>query len=187
MQSNPKSNSEQYNPQEDGGSGFPIESSRGPKQNGFFSGQLNSKMTSKQSFDSYKPQGAVAAQLSMFSVSVASHGSSRFDIISRETSDHPQWPGPRYNNRSDVDSLHLLDRPNSSYKKDGHQPGKDSTMVKKLFQLFFKCFFSSFCLLETDILTKDDKSKYVHDRWVQFLICRICKKDKITIYYARKC
>ncbi|KAM7482072.1 hypothetical protein LguiB_006655 [Lonicera macranthoides] len=128
VQSNPKSNSEQYNPQEDGGSGFPIESSRGPKQNGFFSGQLNSKMTSKQSFDSYKPQGAVAAQLSMFSGSVVSHGSSRFDIISRESSAHPQWPGPRYNNRSDVDSLHLLDRPNSSYKKDGHQPGKDSTM-----------------------------------------------------------
>lgn len=144
MQSNPKSNSEQYNPQEDGGSGFPIESSRGPKQNGFFSGQLNSKMTSKQSFGSYKPQGAVAAQLSMFSGSVASHGSSRFDIISRETSAHPQWPGPRYNNRSDVDSSHLLDRPNSSYKKDGHQPGKDSTMVKKLLQLSFKVFFFFF-------------------------------------------
>ncbi|CAK9165391.1 unnamed protein product [Ilex paraguariensis] len=151
--SNPKSSSEKYNPEEDGGSGFPIEPSRGSLQNGFLYGQsmqsaafgaslsvneAGGPMDSQRAFDysrnsaelrtqrSYKSQGA-AAQLSRFSSSVAAHDSSRFDH-SREPSVHSHWPGARYQ-LSDAESSHqLLGRPNSSYKKDEQAPGKEWTM-----------------------------------------------------------
>uniref|UniRef100_A0A5B7AB38 Protein kinase domain-containing protein n=1 Tax=Davidia involucrata TaxID=16924 RepID=A0A5B7AB38_DAVIN len=118
-QSNPKSISEKYNPEEDGGSGFPLEPSTRTSRNGLsHSGQLiqqgafgsslnmnvnegEALMGSQRGFDSsrdgaerktqrsFKPQAA--AQLSRFSNSVAVRGSSRYDL-SRETSAHPQWP-----------------------------------------------------------------------------------------------
>ncbi|KAK2999920.1 hypothetical protein RJ639_024238 [Escallonia herrerae] len=151
---NTKSNSEKYNPEEDGGSGFPIEPSRGSLQNGhrFIPGaslnmnvnEAGAVMGSQQAFESsrngaglrtqlsYKPQGGAAAQLSKFSSSVAVRGSSRFDI-SRDTNAHPNWldecSNSRFTHLNDAESSHhLLERPNSSYKKDGHAPGKESTL-----------------------------------------------------------
>ncbi|KAA8545445.1 hypothetical protein F0562_020229 [Nyssa sinensis] len=158
-QSNPKSKSEKYNPEEDGGSGFPLEPT---SQNGFshagngaFGSSLNMNlkerealMGSQRSFGSarngaerktqrsFKPQAA--AQLSWFSNSVAVRGSSQYDH-SGETSDR-QWTGERLNARynqmdSSESSLNsewshnLLDRPNSSYKKDAGASGKESAMV----------------------------------------------------------
>lgn len=138
-QRNPKINSEKYNPEEDGGSGFPIEPSRGLVQNGVFQpGASMNVNANQQAFDSsrngadtqrYKSQGA---QLSMFSSSVAVRGSSRLDL-SRETSAHPQWreerQNGRYNHLNDAESSHhLLNRPNSTYKKHGQPPGKESSM-----------------------------------------------------------
>uniref|UniRef100_A0A5B7AEY7 Protein kinase domain-containing protein n=1 Tax=Davidia involucrata TaxID=16924 RepID=A0A5B7AEY7_DAVIN len=125
-QSNPKSNSEKYNPEEDGGSIFRIEPSTGTSRNalshsgrliqhGAFESSLNMNenedetlMGSQLAFGSsgdsvewrsqrsLEPQAA--AQLSRFSNSVGVRASSRFDL-SRETSAHPHWPQAHLNAR----------------------------------------------------------------------------------------
>ncbi|PSS19018.1 Serine/threonine-protein kinase [Actinidia chinensis var. chinensis] len=119
-QSNAKSNSEQYNPREDGGSGFHMEPPKGTPQDGLSrSGQLvgafgssinevealmDSRQPSASSSNgptlrtqrSFRPQGL--GQMSRFSNSVAVRGSSRFDM-SRETNGNPHWPEERLNAR----------------------------------------------------------------------------------------
>ncbi|KAL3538489.1 hypothetical protein ACH5RR_001855 [Cinchona calisaya] len=135
-QSNAKSNSEKYNSEEDGGSGFPIEPSgvslnKGRLvQNGISRSSLNMDVNEAGAHISWsrsgaesrmqrsnKPQGA-AAQLSRFSNSVAARGSSRFDL-SREDSAHSQWMDERLNAKYDtVSSQHLLGGTSSSHKKD---------------------------------------------------------------------
>ncbi|XP_043722528.1 probable serine/threonine-protein kinase At1g54610 isoform X1 [Telopea speciosissima] len=121
-QSNPKSSSEKYNPQEDGGSGFPIEPPRRVAQNGFSdSGQLNlangygsswsrvegetigapgraygssGKGAELRGQRSYMHQ---AAELSKFSGSVAVRGS-HIDS-QRERSTQAAWPEQKLNCR----------------------------------------------------------------------------------------
>lgn len=121
-QLNPKYSSEQFNPGEDGGSGFRMEPSRGTPQDGLSrSGQLvkpgafgslinegEALMDSQQPLasskngpvlrtqKSFRSQGL--GQFSRFSNSVAARGSSRFDM-SRETSGNPHWPEERLNGR----------------------------------------------------------------------------------------
>ncbi|KAK9286452.1 hypothetical protein L1049_014849 [Liquidambar formosana] len=127
-QSNPKCNSEKYNPDEDSGTGFPIEPPIGTVQNGFsHSGQSIPHNTFGSSQDrnvnedealkgpcpaigssrngpelrkqrSFGHRGA--GQLSRISSSVAVRGSSRFDS-NRETSVNPHWPEERINARYD--------------------------------------------------------------------------------------
>ncbi|XP_059648280.1 probable serine/threonine-protein kinase At1g09600 [Cornus florida] len=126
-QSNPKSNSEKYNPEEDSGSGFPIEPSGGTSKNSFSSscqsikpGALQSAvymnvnedealMGSQRAFGSlgvgtewrpqgsFKPQGA-EGQLSKLSNSATFRGSSRSGL-SRETNAYPHWPEEPLNAR----------------------------------------------------------------------------------------
>lgn len=155
--SNPKSNSEQFNPEEEGGSGFPIDPSGGS----LFKGHLAPNGTSRGSVNmhgaeggprfssqvyssghsgaelrtqrSYKPQ-AGAAQLSRFSNSVAVRGSSRFDL-SRDDSVHSQWPEERLNGKysrlNESDSSHsLLGLPTSSYKKDQAAESQQYVLVR---------------------------------------------------------
>lgn len=94
---------------------------------------------------SYRPHGAAASQLSQFSNSVAGHGSSRLDL-SKDNSASSKWseerPNVRYNHFNDSDlSHHLLDKPNSSYRKDEVIPPKGTTAVNLiLFKvLSFSC------------------------------------------------
>ncbi|KAJ8572654.1 hypothetical protein K7X08_009165 [Anisodus acutangulus] len=146
QQSNQTSVSEKYNREEDGGSGFPFDPSRGSLYNGHLSqvsdsGNSNGHgplMSSQRAFDSsrfgglsahksFRPHGA-AAHLSRFSNSVAAHGSSRFDM-SREISTHSQWPeehmNGKYNQLNDSDSSYSLLGKDSSNKKDKHAAGKE--------------------------------------------------------------
>ncbi|KAK6121231.1 hypothetical protein DH2020_045005 [Rehmannia glutinosa] len=148
-QSNPKSNSEMYNREEDGGSGFPIEPSRGSLHNGhsmLMGTSVNSldvvdegrHLNSHRGLDSsgyrelktqrsFKPQ--TAARLSRFSTSVAARGSSQLDF-SRDSSVHSHWPqhNTRYEQMNDGESSnHLLGKPDSPYKNNGQVPPKETT------------------------------------------------------------
>ncbi|KAK6121263.1 hypothetical protein DH2020_044966 [Rehmannia glutinosa] len=148
-QSNPKSNSEMYNREEDGGSGFPIEPSRGSLHNGhsmLMGTSVNSldvvdegrHLNSHRGLDSsgyrelktqrsFKPQ--TAARLSRFSNSVAARGSSQLDF-SRDSSVHSHWPqhNTRYEQMNDGESSnHLLGKPDSPYKNNGQVPLKENT------------------------------------------------------------
>ncbi|XP_057978089.1 probable serine/threonine-protein kinase At1g09600 [Malania oleifera] len=151
-QPNPKSSSEKYNPEEDGGSGFPIEPPG--LQNGFsHSGQLahpnafgsslgvnmneddtlfDSSKNDKGTQRSYKPSGAT--ELSRFSSSVAVRGNSR------ETNLNSHW-APKgllnagYNQLDGAESSRkhdwfhrLLEGPKSSRRKHERASGKESTM-----------------------------------------------------------
>ncbi|CAL5340795.1 unnamed protein product [Camellia sinensis] len=131
-QSNPQSNSEKYNPEEDGGSGFRME------QVGAFGSSMN-EGCSQQPFASSKnglvsgtqksfiPQGL--GQFSKFSNSVAARGSSRFDM-SRERNGNPHWPEQRLNGRyNPIDDAGSSVNHGWPQKKDGQGPGKESTMV----------------------------------------------------------
>ncbi|XP_052206272.1 probable serine/threonine-protein kinase At1g09600 [Diospyros lotus] len=117
-QSNAKSNSEKFNREEDGGSGFRMEPSRGMQQDGLsHSGQLvqhvDSGSSTNKSEDlmgsqpfaskngsvlrtqnSFRLQGLT--QFSRFSNSVAVRGSSRFDM-SGGANANPHWPEERLN------------------------------------------------------------------------------------------
>ncbi|XP_076960064.1 putative serine/threonine-protein kinase At1g09600 [Bidens hawaiensis] len=134
-QQNPKISSEKFTHEEDGGSGFPIEPSRGSLNNGNYNTRLKQPKKSDEphsgpdSSHHYKHRGA---QLSRFSNSLAWHGSSRLDH-SKGTSAH--WPEDRSNGKyhqlNDTESSHLmLDDPNSSYKKHEHVPGKGFAQKK---------------------------------------------------------
>lgn len=153
-QHNPKSISEKYIPDEDSGSGFPLEPPKGVASNGFsHSGQSmhpsaygstrNMEMRSGQSKNgeelsrqnSYMHGGA--AQSSRFSSSASVRSDSRFGGVV-ETSANPHWPEERINGRyNHLDdgassakhdwSLHFLNRPKSSQRKDVQSSGKDST------------------------------------------------------------
>lgn len=136
---NSKSNSEQYNPEEDGGSGFPIDPAGRPSfkgllaENGASRGSINmhangagphviSQVYSSghsgvelRTQRSSKPQGG-AAQLSRFSNSVAVHGSSHLDQ-SRGDSTHSQWRMEQLNSKYNA-SHSLLGLPGSLCKKD---------------------------------------------------------------------
>ena len=126
-QTNPKSNSEKFMPEEDGGSGFPIEPSKGTTRNGFsHSGKSIRPMGfgSSQNMDeneneddarmgtgqgsSSSRNGAEsrihksyshrgASQLSMFSGSVAVRGSLRFDNDRENNGMNRHWPEERGN------------------------------------------------------------------------------------------
>ncbi|XP_071736842.1 probable serine/threonine-protein kinase At1g54610 [Rutidosis leptorrhynchoides] len=120
---NTKSNSEKFNHEEDGGSGFPIGPSRGSLEYGSFNGRLkpvdDHQMGQDSSSQHHKHRGA---QLSKFSNSLAWHGSSRLDH-NKGTSSH--WPEDRpngkYHQLNDAESSHhTLDDPNCSYKKHEH-------------------------------------------------------------------
>ncbi|KAJ0800925.1 putative protein-serine/threonine kinase CMGC-CDK-CRK7-CDK9 family [Helianthus annuus] len=129
-QQNSKSSSEKFNHDEDGGSGFPIEPSRGSFNNGIYNSRFKQPEKSDEpqigpdSSHHYKHRGA---QLSRFSNSLAWHGSSRLDH-SKGTSAH--WPEDRPNgkyhqlNDAESSSHLMLDDPNSSYKKHEHAPVK---------------------------------------------------------------
>ncbi|XP_027113272.2 probable serine/threonine-protein kinase At1g09600 isoform X1 [Coffea eugenioides] len=132
-QSNPKSISEKYNHEEDGGSGFPIEPSRPSLnkghllQNGASRSSLNMDVNEAGSNINCSRYGAesrmqipnksqgTAAKLSRFSNSVAAHGSSHLDL-SGEGSTHPQWMEERLNDSGST--CHLLGGTSSSHKKD---------------------------------------------------------------------
>lgn len=151
-QPNPKSISEKYNPDEDSGSGFPIEPPKGATSNGYsHSGQsmhpsaFGSSRNMSQSGQSrngaeksYMYRGA--AQSSRFSNSASVRSDSRYDGVV-EASANPHWPEERINARySHLDngdssakhdwSHNLLDRPKSSHKKDEQPSGKESATVK---------------------------------------------------------
>ncbi|KAA8536601.1 hypothetical protein F0562_029079 [Nyssa sinensis] len=160
-QSNPKSNSEKYNPEEDASSRTSRNglSHSGRLIHGALGSSLNRNMNedetsmgSQQAFGSSRAsvewrsqrsfEPHAAAQLSRFSNSVAVRGSSRFDL-SRQSSVHPHWPEARLNARyNQLDGLvssvkhewshNLLDGPNSSYKKDEQAPGKEFGTVYAL-------------------------------------------------------
>ncbi|KAL6501306.1 hypothetical protein OROHE_024953 [Orobanche hederae] len=143
--SNPKSNSEMYSHEEDGGSGFPIEPSRGSLNiNGGHSmiagpsgnslhvvDEEEHRLNSNRALDSsgyrelktqrsFRPQ-VTAARLSRFSNSVAARGSSRLDF-SRDSSIHSSWAhhNSRYVQMNDAESSnHLLGRPESPYRNNG--------------------------------------------------------------------
>ncbi|XAR56282.1 Cyclin-dependent kinase [Bertholletia excelsa] len=143
LQENLRSNSEQYNPREDGGCGFRMEPPRGRPRDGLsHSGQLiqhgealkNSPLMRAQK--SFRP-----AELSRFSNSIAVRGSSRFDM-NREKTGNPHWPeeclNTRYNQLDDGESSenhelshHLLDMPKSN-KNDEATTGKESKKVSAL-------------------------------------------------------
>ncbi|KAF6167028.1 hypothetical protein GIB67_041283 [Kingdonia uniflora] len=122
---NPKSNSDKYNPHEDGGSGFLIEPPRVTSHSGLVhpsaygpphtsgssrNGQLRAQR-------SHMPQGA-STDLANLSGLVAAR--------SRERSTDSHWPDKRFNQLDDAESCekqewnpHILDRPTSSHKKGG--------------------------------------------------------------------
>lgn len=136
---NTKSNSEQYNPDEESGSGFPIDPVARPLCKGLLAGNGASKgsinmhpneaepRSISQEYSSghsggalrtqrfYKPQGR-AAQLSRFSNSVAVHGSSHLDQ-SRSESTHSQWRMEQLNSKYNA-SHSLLGLSSSLCKKD---------------------------------------------------------------------
>ncbi|PIA47138.1 hypothetical protein AQUCO_01400085v1 [Aquilegia coerulea] len=137
-QTNPKSTSEKYNPQEDGANGFPIDPPRGNESitygsswnknvmeggnPAFGSSRKGSELRNQRS---YMPQGA-----SEHSSLTTSRSSARLDYT-RERNSHPRWAekqlSSKYNKLDDPDpSHHLLDRPASSHKKDdkGYGPPK---------------------------------------------------------------
>ncbi|KAJ4950501.1 hypothetical protein NE237_027333 [Protea cynaroides] len=145
-QSNPKSNSEKYNPHEDGGSGFPIEPPRVVVPNGFsHSGQLNhsngygsswSKVETDTVGAPARPSGSSgkgvelrvqrpymhqSAELAKFSGSVAARNSSHFDS-QRERSTHTAWPEQRLKSRYDQ-----LDDAEPSDKSDCHLLDRPTT------------------------------------------------------------
>ncbi|KAI3448368.1 hypothetical protein Pfo_005033 [Paulownia fortunei] len=151
-QSNPKSNSEMFNREEDGGSGFPIEPSRGSLHTGhsMLMGTSGNSLdvvdegrhlNSHRALDSsgyrelktqrsFKPL-VTAARLSRFSNSVAARGSTQLDF-SRDTSVHSHWQeqcqNTRYEQMNDAESSnHLLGRPDSPYKNNGQVPLKETT------------------------------------------------------------
>ncbi|KAI3702036.1 hypothetical protein L6452_27635 [Arctium lappa] len=128
-QQNPKSSSEKFNHEEDGGSGFLIEPSL---QYGIHSGQLkqpgvperlNECQPGIDSFQHYKIRGA---HLSKFSNSLAWHGSSRLDHSKGSSAHWPEdRPNGKYHQLNDAESSHhMLDGPNGSYKKHENPPGK---------------------------------------------------------------
>lgn len=146
----PKSKSEKYNPEEEGGNGFPIEPPKGTSQNGLsHSGQIFSSSRSMKvneetaligddarAFESsksnavelrmerpYIPQRA-AAQLSRLSSSIMVRGSSRFNN-GRETSENSHWHGE--SSEKHEWSHHLLERPKSSNRKSEPDFEKEST------------------------------------------------------------
>ncbi|XP_050128949.1 probable serine/threonine-protein kinase At1g09600 [Malus sylvestris] len=146
-QANPKSISEKYNPEEDSGSGFPIEPPKGAAPNAFsHSGQSvhpsafgslqsghskNGAEFSRQK--SYMYRGA--AQSSRFSNSASVRSGSQFD--GNIESANPHWPEERMNGRYNYFdngessakhdwSRHFLERPKSSHKKDEQPSGKES-------------------------------------------------------------
>ncbi|KAL9451764.1 hypothetical protein AB3S75_013351 [Citrus x aurantiifolia] len=126
-QSNPKATSEQFNSDEDSGSGFPIEPPKGIGRN--VGGQtmkpttvgasLNMTMDSDRNSRSYMHPGA--AGLSRFANSVAVRGGhSQLDCSNRVNSQWSDDSGHEW-------SQNLLDRPMSSYNKKGEKPsGKES-------------------------------------------------------------
>ncbi|KAK6915889.1 Protein kinase domain [Dillenia turbinata] len=146
---NPISQSEEFNPEQDGASGFPIEPPGGALQNGVSEpGQCQSSQNIDRDKDEalIVPEGArnapeikaqmsyVAAQLSRFSGSVAVRGTSQFDLT-RDGSSRSQWPedssSTRFNqmNGAKISGKHewlhhLLDGPKSSHRKES---GKDSS------------------------------------------------------------
>lgn len=118
-QPNPKSNSEKFIPDEDGGSGFLIEPTKGITKNDLsHSGKTihpsalgyaqnmdvtedevqmgSARGSNSRIHKSYSHRGA--SQLSMFSGSVAVRGSSRFDN-DRENGVNRHWPEERCNGR----------------------------------------------------------------------------------------
>lgn len=158
-QSNPKSISEQYNPQGDGGSDLPVEPPEGTAKHVYphsgqsihhptniGSGSLNVNENAgapSQSFVSPKNIGDLrtqrsfvqrgAAQLSRFSNSVAVRGISQLDNGSATTA-NPHWPEDRFDPRYthlDDSSHHLLSRPKFS-NKEGRPSGLESARVKNL-------------------------------------------------------
>ncbi|KAD4179484.1 hypothetical protein E3N88_28075 [Mikania micrantha] len=128
-QQNPKSGSEKFSHEENGGSGFPIEPSRGSLNNGIYNNRFKQPEQSDEpqfgpnSSQYYKHHGA---QLSRFSSSLAWHGSSRLDH-SKGTSAHwpEDHPNGKYHQLNDAESSshHMLDDP-TSYKKHEHAPAK---------------------------------------------------------------
>ncbi|XP_054795943.1 probable serine/threonine-protein kinase At1g09600 [Prosopis cineraria] len=151
-QANPKCISEKFNPDEDGGSGFPIEPSKTRALNAFsHSGQsmhpsvygssrnMNSNKEESVAgpghvYDSGNPVGLRkqrsymnrnAAQLSRFSNSVANEGGLKLDM-SGDASVSSQWPddcfGTRYDHLVDDESNQLL---KSLHKKDIHPCAKE--------------------------------------------------------------
>ena len=161
-QCNSKCISEKYNPEEEGGYGFPLEPAKLRSRNIFsHSGQsmhpsaygssrnMNLKEEAALSgpdrvFTSRKIElrkqnsywHGSTAQLSSFSNSVAIRGDSRLDM-SGDCSLNSQWLedqfDTRYGHLDDGESNQLLDGTKHSRKKDFHLFGKDRAMVKKLF------------------------------------------------------
>lgn len=136
---NPKSNSEQFNPEEDGGTGFRME----PSSSGTL--ECEAKMGSQLQLSSSKNDPVTAQKsfrpqwgpLSRFSNSVAVRGSSRFDM-SRETTE--KWPEEqicsKYNHLNHAESSvshdlsrHLLDGSVSYGNKGENMVGKEPKMV----------------------------------------------------------
>ncbi|XP_072973967.1 probable serine/threonine-protein kinase At1g54610 [Typha angustifolia] len=137
---NPKSRSYKYIPQEDGGSGFPVDPLGKTAENGFphrvplvYPGRSSTSFgrpngPEQKTYRSYMPQGGVAG-LSNFSGPLGARSNAeRFDNL-RVNSKHPYLPedrsGSSYNQAGVADTSdkqewthHLLDRPSSSHKKD---------------------------------------------------------------------
>ncbi|XP_044462442.1 probable serine/threonine-protein kinase At1g09600 isoform X2 [Mangifera indica] len=150
-QPNPISCSENYNPEEESGSDFPIEPVKGLTRNGCsYSGQLKqasnlgttwSRMTSENehftgpSGPFGSPSGAAdlkntrsyiqpcAASFSRFSNSVADRGRSQLDC-STESRVNWKWGDDSVKH----DRSTLLDKSKSSFKKDVQLSGKDSSV-----------------------------------------------------------
>nr|XP_043628433.1 probable serine/threonine-protein kinase At1g54610 [Erigeron canadensis] len=126
---NPKSSSEKFNHEEDGGSGFPIEPSRGSLQFNSYNGRFKQSGVQEKSDEAQGRQDLSQHhkhQLSKFSSSLAWHGSSRLDN-GKGTSAH--WPEDRpngkYHQLNDAESSHhMFDGPNCTYKKHEHAPAK---------------------------------------------------------------
>ncbi|XP_020221596.1 probable serine/threonine-protein kinase At1g09600 [Cajanus cajan] len=152
-QGHSKCNTEKYNPEEDGGVGYPREPAKSRALNVFsHSGQsmhpsvygssrnMNSKEgdVPDQDFRSRKSElrkqnsfwHGSTAKVSRFTNSVAVRGDSRLDM-SGDRSVNSQWSedhfGMRYNHLADGESNQLLNGPKSSPKKDFHSTGKDRT------------------------------------------------------------
>ncbi|KAJ1420017.1 Serine/threonine-protein kinase, active site [Sesbania bispinosa] len=156
-QCNSKCISDKYNPEEDGGCGFPLEPTKSRALNVFsHSGQSmhpsaygsSRNMNLKEEdvltgpnhvFTSRNPElrkqksywHGSTAKLSRFSNSVATRGNSRLDM-SGDCSVNSEWPedhfGMRYSHLADGESSQLLDGPKSSCKNDFHLLGKDRAM-----------------------------------------------------------
>ncbi|KAL5555112.1 hypothetical protein UlMin_037348 [Ulmus minor] len=155
-QRNTKSVSEKFNPEKDGGSGFPIERSRGTARsvisdNGpslhsrsfVFSHNMNPLPFQSQNGSESGTQrfykNHEASDLSRFSNSVAVRGDLRFDAVGQPSinSHWPEeWSNGAYNHIDGGDvsennewSHHLLHRPKSSHKKGEQRPsGKESAV-----------------------------------------------------------